>query len=940
MLRHRQDEPVTQESARVSEREAEVLAALGEHLSNAQIASRLHLSVRTVETHVSSLLRKLGADDRRQLAVLAPSVAELGDAADGPGAVRGLPNTWTPFIGRSRERAEILDALDSERLVTVLGPGGAGKTRLATEVARDLATSLPLGATFVELVSTRPGFFVPTVAAVLGVSEQPGRSLLEAVIDRLRPGRSLLVLDNCEHLIDDAAEFLSALLGAAPDVLVLATSRERIGVAGERVVPLGGLSTIATETGGAAGSEAVALFVDRATTLDAQFAADPSVIGDLCAQLDGMPLAIELAAARSAALGIGGLQTGLADRLRLLSGGRSGDVRHRSLRAVLDWSHELLDDDERVALRRLGRFAGAVDLVAAGAVTALPPAAIADLVGRLADKSLLVHQPGDNRWALLETVRAYALEHLETAGELDAVTTRYLAWAVESAAAIEADLERGGAWRPAFDASAADLRAGLALADGEIAARLARSLGHLAYARRFLGEARRHYLLAAEVTTDDAQAAHDLQNAAGVAQVETRGQLRHEYALAAADRAGAAGDSATQAAVLAEAVSVATRFPALFPDDVGLDELNRLISVAGEVAPNGDPLVRAQLVAADAWTATRVVEVPDTATFEQALQLAEQVNDPLLISAALDALGTAQVMAGRMRSAHELNNRRLALLTRLPNHEPRAGSEIHDICHMAVENAVSAGEPTVALAAALDIADNDRVAAAPEMLASKPVVPLMLLGRFDEALTWAGRAREAWERSGGRAARWLAPSMYSVALAHGLRGDDAAADDWRSFAGQRLAGAQTRAVHFQVGAMATFVDARLALHCGEAARARELIGTVPTGPDAWHQVRHWYFDAYPWALAADVAAALRTSDAEERLAAAEPAARENPWAAACLARARARMTGEPADVDAAITAWEDLDARYERACTLLLAPDRRDEAHAEFAALRIAAPAL
>ncbi len=168
----------------MSTREAEVLAALGEHLSNAQIASRLHVSVRTVETHVSSLLRKLEVTDRRALAALAPSL-ETADTTAAEGGARGLPAAWTPFIGRQREQDELIEALGASRLVTLLGPGGVGKTRLAGEVARHLAPTLPLGATFVELVSTRPGFFVQTVASVLGVTERPGQALLDAVLARL-----------------------------------------------------------------------------------------------------------------------------------------------------------------------------------------------------------------------------------------------------------------------------------------------------------------------------------------------------------------------------------------------------------------------------------------------------------------------------------------------------------------------------------------------------------------------------------------------------------------------------------------------------------------------------------------------------------------------------------------------------------------------------------
>ena len=921
----------------MSEREAEVLAALGQHLSNAQIAGRLHLSVRTVETHVSSLLRKLDVSDRRALAALAPTLV-AADAHGAAGEVRGLPATWTPFVGRTRERDELIAALQASRLVTLLGPGGAGKTRLAAEVTRELAPTLPLGAIFVELVSTRPGFFVQTVASVLGVTERSGQALRDAVLARLRPGRSLLVLDNCEHLVDDTADFLTTLLGETTELLVLTTSRERIGVPGERVVPLSGLSLVAKSTGGWAESEAVALFFDRARMLDAQFDADPGVVGELCAQLDGMPLAIELATARSATLGLAGLRAGLTDRLRLLSGGRSGDERHRSLRAVLDWSHELLDDEERTALRRLGRFAGAVDIAAASAVTGQPPAAMADLVGRLADKSLLVHRHGGEQWSLLETVRAYALDKLSEAGELDEVTDRYLRWAVGLAAELEDRLERGEPWRPAFDAVADDLRAALGLAGRALAAPLARSLGHLTFARRFLAESRRHYLRAAEYAAGDAEAARDLWSAAGVAQVESKGQLRYEYVVAAAERAAAAGDHGTRAAVLAEAVSVATRFPAIFDRDVGLVELQQMLEAAHRVAPPGDVAAAAQLTAADAWTQTRIVDVPDPAPFHVALAAAERADDPVLISAALDALGSIQVMRGHLESPKELSARRLALMPRLAAHHPRAGSEIHDILHMAVENAITAGEVSSALEAAVRFGDDRLVAAAPHMVVSKPMVALMLLGRFDEAIPLGERAREIWESAGRPPARWLAPSMYSLVLCYSLRGDDAAAADWRSFAGVELAGDQTRNIHFQVGGMAAFVEQRLALHFGRWDEAGLLLAGLPTGKDAWWQVRHWYFDAYPWAVAADLAAAAGRPDAADRLAAAEPAAPENRWAAACVARARGRLSGDPADLAAAVTAWERIGSRYERACTLALIPSRRDEARAELDDLGVPMP--
>jgi hypothetical protein len=420
--------------------------------------------------------------------------------------------------------------------------------------------------------------------------------------------------------------------------------------------------------------------------------------------------------------------------------------------------------------------------------------------------------------------------------------------------------------------------------------------------------------------------------------VESKGQLRYEYAVAAAERAAAAGDHGTRAAVLAEAVSVATRFPAIFDRDIGLAELQQMLDVAHRVAPPGDVVAVAQLTAADAWTETRIVDVPDPAPFRAALAAAERADDPVLISAALDALGSMQVMNGHFVRTQELAARRLALMSRLPAHHPRAGSEIHDILHMAVENAITAGEVSLALEAAVRFGDDRLVAAAPHMVESKPMVALMLLGRFDEAIPLGERAREMWADAGRPAARWLAPHLYSLVLCHSLRGDDALAAEWRSFAGVELAGDQTRNIHFQVAGMAAFVEERLALHFGRWDAAERLLAPLPTGKDAWWQVRHWYFDAYPWAVAADLAAAAGLPDAAARVAAAEPAAQENRWAAACVARARGRLTGDPADLAAAVTAWEQVGARYERACTLALIPSRRTEAATELAALGIPLP--
>ncbi len=224
----------------ITPREAEVLAAVGSHLTNAQIANRLHLSVRTVETHVAALLRKLGVADRQALAELAPAIG-TGPA---PGAgILALPAPWTSLVGRHGEVADVVAALDGSRLVTLVGPGGVGKSRLAVAVAHAAGPSFPFGGVFVELVPVQPDFVIQAVATTLRVTDQPGRTLEQNVQGHLARRRMLIVLDNCEHVLPAAAAFVGNLLAACPQVTVLTTSRERLGVAGERVIAVNPLAT-------------------------------------------------------------------------------------------------------------------------------------------------------------------------------------------------------------------------------------------------------------------------------------------------------------------------------------------------------------------------------------------------------------------------------------------------------------------------------------------------------------------------------------------------------------------------------------------------------------------------------------------------------------------------------------------------------------------------
>jgi predicted ATPase/DNA-binding CsgD family transcriptional regulator len=933
----------------VSQREAEVLEAVGRHLSNAQIASRLHISVRTVESHVSSLLRKFGAGDRRELAELAPVSAGRPRPTGGGGPLLGVPATRTSFIGRDREQATVLSALAGCRMVSLVGPGGVGKTRLAAKAAQTAAAGYPFGGVFVDLVPVREGFVTQAVATLLGVTERPGRSLDAALHEFLGRGRSLLVLDNCEHLLGVVAAFVEKLLADCAGLTVLATSRERLAIPGERTVTVPPLSLMAGKNG-CAGSEAATLFEARAQASDSEFSAAPEAVREVCTRLDGVPLAIELAAARSASLGVDGLLAGLDDHLRLLAGSRGPHERHRSLRAVIDWSHDLLDSDERTLFRRLGAFIGGFDLDAAVAVSADPDrGAVADLVGRLTDKSLLIHHRGaeGSRWHMLGTIRSYALARLAASGEEADVRDAHLGWAAVTGSELEARLAAGHpgadpAWRAAFDMVADDLRAALAGSPGPggdgLRHQLARALGHLAYARRFMVESCEHYQAAAGLAAEPAETAADLRTAADVALARGDGGAAFELLLAAAGQAGRAGDACARATALAFAATIADRFWADFPEEVPHGRIRDLYGQAAAACPAGDPVSAAYLAAAAAWTAPPDKTVPDPALADEALAAARRTGDPVLISGALDAVVGVLDAGGHLRQAHQANQERARLLNRLSRHDPRAGIEIVDTFHMVTEIAVTAGDLPDALATARMAKDDDIAGGQPHMTASKPVFPLVLQGRFDQADAQAAVMWKAWEVAGRPAGRRLAPAVYAMILACGLRGDAKGRRFWERRLGELIGPDEVAGGN--LAAVAAFTQARLAVHEGRLADAVAATAGLPLEAEPWYETPRWSsLRPYAWAMAAEVAVLAGPGTAASRLAAAAPAGAENYWAGACLARAAGRLHGVTGQLELAVAGWERIEARFERACTLLLLADRAAEGQAELHALGCPAPA-
>jgi predicted ATPase/DNA-binding CsgD family transcriptional regulator len=351
-----------------------------------------------------------------------------------------LPAEASSFIGRRRELAELRRKLAAARLVSLSGPGGVGKSRLALRIATNLARGFPDGAWMVELAEIQdPALVGNAVMAALDLRDQAATEPLPLVLSYLRDKELLLVVDNCEHLLEAAARLVTEVIRAAPGVRVIATSREPLSVSGEQVIPVPPLelpaagATAPPPLAQLRQNEAVMLFLERAAAASGSFeltAANQAAVVDLCARLDGLPLAIELAAVRTRVLTAEQILTRLTDRFGLLTGGsRAALPRHQTLRTTIDWSHDLLDPGERALLRRLCVFAGRFTLEDVEAVCTsddVPAAKALDLLSSLVDKSLVTKEDagGRARYRLHETMREYTSLKLREAGEQDAVQRR------------------------------------------------------------------------------------------------------------------------------------------------------------------------------------------------------------------------------------------------------------------------------------------------------------------------------------------------------------------------------------------------------------------------------------------------------------------------------------------------------------------------------------
>ena len=524
------------------EDQAEARLALGEHSLLAgelgELVARHPLRERLRAAHMLALYRAgrqaealnsygelrgrladdLGLDPGPGLAALYQAILEQAPGLRGvpaPPTLAARPRTNIPamltdVIGRTAAAAELRALLSERRLVTLTGPGGVGKTRLALETAAQSADAFPDGVWLVELAgAAQAGACTPAelVMAVLGIRDDRAVDPADVLADALRTSRMLLILDNCEHLIDQAAKLTARLLQAAPELRVLVTSREPLLLAGELVwaVPPLDLPGPAADPEPAALAQfsAVQLFVARAGTSVPGFRLDEGnaqAVAALCRRLDGIPLALELAATRIRTLGVHELLARLDDRFRLLvTGHRDAPARQQTLSAVIDWSWELLTEPERLVLRRLALAADGCTLCAAEALCADDDLDVPGLVSRLVDRSLVAvaDEPDGPRYRMLETVAAYGLQRLHRAGEFGQVRLRHRLYYTSLAERATAHLRGPGqrSWLRRLDAETANMRASLDAAihdnDGSAALQLVNALAWYWFLRGRLTEARR-----------------------------------------------------------------------------------------------------------------------------------------------------------------------------------------------------------------------------------------------------------------------------------------------------------------------------------------------------------------------------------------------------------------------------------------------------------------
>ena len=847
-------------------------ALLGEPLTYAEIGERLFISARTVESHVIALRRKLDATDRRELARLhaehvSPPIA--------------LPASLSSFIGRARECEQLADALAGARLVSVVGPGGVGKTRLALQVVTNVRARFPAGLWYVDLVpAVASGDVLGAAIAALSCEPQLGWSGVSALAARIGQGPAMIVFDNAEHVLDATAQLVEDLLGRCAGLRALVTSRSRLVLPFEHVYVLAGLRTE---------DDGPALFRARADNPEADLAR----VAAICERLGGLALAIELAAVRSQTLGLDGVEAALADPARLLVGGPRLTSRHRSMEEVLRWSYALLDPETRLIFRRASVFLSPFDVTAAAAVTPeLPRPEVADQLGRLCDHSLLRANPGPDgtRYRMLEPVRQLASRLLDPE-EADALGRAHTEWARATLDTLAAEDHTSDAWCRRVDADLDDIRGAVVreIAADRDAHTLAAELARVLFIRGRLRDAQ-------AVAERAACGCGPLYTtAAAIAKCRVAGEDAARLEREAAEAFLAAGEPVNAALALARLAEVGSRWAGMSADEAPESTTEALLQRARTLAAE-DPQALSTINVAGAHDRHnhRIDEAHAT------LAWAGDHDDPVLLSSYLDALTIAQLGIDGPTTAAVTASSRIGSL-QLRDYDPAVGLELKDAYHTAAMMLLGAGDVRSSLECARRHRDLPFLRAERDLAAEELFAPAALSGDWDDALTAADGYRKAWERSGAPTARGRAIAPAALALIFALRGDDDAAAEWRAahitMLGQSV-------VTTAPPAYVRVFDAVLALDRGRPAEALASLGAA--GREFYDRI----FIAWHAALAAEAAVLAGDARADELLGRAHTICAADSVPAVITRRALAlRRTGY-AEQNAA-QAFADLGAPYQ-----------------------------
>lgn len=896
---------MTNPGAGVTRREREVWSLVTAHLTNQQIAERLHLSVRTVESHVSALIQKLQVTDRRALARHGASV----DVAP------RWPAPASSFVGRQAECAALLDAVAAHRMVTATGPGGVGKTRLALRVVETFAATRRDGGRFVDLVHVNdPAMVVSAIAAATGVVAPLGGSLADALAKSLADSDAVLLLDNCEHVIDAVRHCVSRLLAGCPKLAIVATSRLPLRTPFEWLFPVPGLSL--AEGGG----DAVDLFVERARSAGVHATLDRGRVGELCASLDGMALAIELAAARCRSLGLDGLIAGLDRGLRMLGTGTGEEHRHRSLRDAIAWSYRLLSPADREALDSISAFASWFDVDAALAIVggAAQRFDVADALARLAEHSLLLVAHGTpTRYRALETIRQFGAEELDRAGQREAVADRHRRWCLAAIDAL-ARQDRDDAWCERVDRVAADVRAALAWAEahpgGPGAATLAERLAEQLLLRGRPHESQRCYEQAAALADGASDRARLLRLAAGAAAARLVGEETLRLLDEAANAALDVGDASAAAADFAWTAIYLRWAPGIIAvahdDRESEQRLDRAQSLCDGTAAAEAVIAVAEAVGLRDGDA-RVIDVSS-----RAIALAREAGVPLVESVALDARCAFELIHGRLGGAIGETGARQAVMQRVPL-DASSAYHFNDWLLMASEVHLAAGRLREAAEYAERLGELACYRDYPHPALARRIKVDAMAGDFEGAVARGERFLEGWKRAGRPMSGTLNVSTYAMAMVHGLLGDEASRTRWIDITAELSFDSSRLATH--VTGWAPTFDALLALHRGQTDVALARLGADIDDHTVWSRSvaamwRLWY--AALWAEAAVLAG---HPEAASRVQRAAVATRENEVAATIVKRAADLLRGNGRSLRAHARAFARLGCDYQRRRTEALA---------------------